>query len=154
MANAENRTAGWTAFRISFALNVVLAIALAGYILYQPRPWRPDQIPRLVYSSTSPDGKWRCTVADINPLRGSDTIVYSVERVDALPLSGTQYVSFEDSNGPFEPTFEWSNNQLILVDMYKTLQADFDDRYQHWRRLPRAGDPDPAPFAPPAVERP
>jgi hypothetical protein len=137
--------------RVSIILNVVLIVGILGYVAYQYRPWAPED-PWVVHSSASPDGKWRCTVTDVCPARAAFTLVYSIEPVTGLALSGTRYVSYEDSGLPGEPTFEWSDGRLVVRDGYKTLQVDFGDSHQHWQRLRREEDSFTSPAFLPGAE--
>ena len=127
--------------KASIVLNFVLIALIVGYATYH---WADifawcvfggPEDPHVVYESVSPDGEWRCTVTDVNPGRDQITYVYSIERIDGLPLSGTQYVSYEDSGGADKPDFEWLEGRVVLRGHRKALEARFNKREQHWRRV-------------------
>ena len=119
---------------VSIALNVLLILGIAAYWWYRRSSLSPEH-PWVVFTSTSPDGKWRCVVTDIDSSKQQFTLVYSVEPARGLPLDGPRYVSYEDS-GTNRPTFTWSQNRVVVRDYRKTLVATFGGGRQHWRELP------------------
>ena len=52
--------------KFSIILNVIFVILILTYTAYRSNIFSPEK-PWVVFTSTSPDGKWRCIVTDINP---------------------------------------------------------------------------------------
>ena len=107
----------------------LLLLCIAGFIGFRC-VWRQS----VVSSSTSPDGKWRCIITDIDPSPYQVTLIYCVQAVGSpFPLSGTQYISYEDSAVPGDVSFEWSQERLFVRDYRRTLAAEFGPGWQRWR---------------------
>jgi hypothetical protein len=120
--------------RLSLLLLVVMVLLIFYYLF-----WRDSK--SVVFSSTSPDGRWCCRITDIDPDPYQVTLVYTIQAVGgAFPLSGTQYISYEDSALPGDVQFEWSQDRLIVRESCKTLIAEFG----HWRQSWRMELPSPA----------
>ena len=116
------------------ALNILLLLLIASYVAYRLM-WRAV----VVYSSTSPDGMWRCDITDIDPSPYQVTLVYSLHMTGRdISISGTQYISYEDSALPDEVNFEWFPNRVLVRHKYQTVVGDFSalPLTQSWRKEP------------------
>ena len=79
-------------YRLSVWLNILLGLCIAGFLGMRAveSAFRKDAI---VFSSTSPNGRWQCEITDVCPKSAQYVFVFSVRPTSGLPLSGTQYVT-------------------------------------------------------------
>jgi hypothetical protein len=79
----------------------------------------PDK-PRTMAKMRSPDGRYECVVREVNRARCSFTFSMTLELAGTdLPLSGTQFIFDNDSNG--EPAFQiaWTSNAVRVSPVWR-----------------------------------
>jgi hypothetical protein len=114
---------------VIFALTTAVFAMIAAYLWWQR--------PTIYGTFDSPDGHWRLSLTDIDPSPFQCTTVFSVEdRTSRIPLSGTRYVEYNDSERP-SVTVAWGPGNVAVSNFAFDLSAEFDHGEQRWKSLKR-----------------